>query len=257
MIDPPLQPQDLTALHERIAKATSLFHGHQYYRHNCRRQEHLASLKLDLHGKSVLEVGAGVGDHTSFFLDRDCSVISVEPRAENCELFAAAMRSLHSAGYHKASKVGLVQGDVESLGRLIVDQFDVVYCYGLLYHLADPRSAIEAMAARCRGLLLLETCVSFGNQDELNPIRELQADPTQSFYGLGCRPTRNWVFKNLKTFFPFVYAPLTQPAHEEFPIDWLPPYPQQLLVRAVFVAARHPITNDQLVDYLPGHQRRC
>jgi SAM-dependent methyltransferase len=257
MVDSPSQPSDLTASRESIEKAVSAFRGHQYQRHNCRRQEHLASLNLELHGKSVLEVGAGIGDHTSFFLDRDCSVVSMEPRAENCEVFSATMHALQSAGYQRASRVQLVRGDIESLGGLIVERFDIVYCYGLLYHLVDPRCAIEAMAARCRGLLLLETCVSFGNREELNPIAEPQADPTQSFRGLGCRPTRTWVFNNLKLFFPFVYLPLTQPAHEEFPLDWTPPYSQQLLVRAVFIAAQQPINNDQLVEYLPDHQKSC
>jgi len=32
------------------------------------------------------EVGAGIGDHTSFFLDRGCSVITTEGRPENLEL---------------------------------------------------------------------------------------------------------------------------------------------------------------------------
>ncbi len=38
-----------------------------YRRHNSRRLEHLATLGLDLAGRKVLEVGAGIGDHTSFF----------------------------------------------------------------------------------------------------------------------------------------------------------------------------------------------
>lgn len=40
------------------------FHSIFYLRHNARRQEHLATLGLDLGNKSVLEVGAGIGDHT-------------------------------------------------------------------------------------------------------------------------------------------------------------------------------------------------
>src|SRR5262245_11954492 len=38
------------------------------------RQDHLASLGLDLEGKTVLEVGAGIGLHTQFFLDRGCAI---------------------------------------------------------------------------------------------------------------------------------------------------------------------------------------
>ena len=68
-----------------IETANLHFRSPWYQRHNQRRQEHLASLQLDLVGKSVLEVGAGVGDHTFYFLDRDCTVVSVEARRENCQ----------------------------------------------------------------------------------------------------------------------------------------------------------------------------
>ena len=40
-----------------------------YQRHNQRRLEHLSSLNLDIFSKTVIEVGAGIGDHTSFFVD--------------------------------------------------------------------------------------------------------------------------------------------------------------------------------------------
>src|SRR5438045_257276 len=41
-----------------------------YQSHNIARLQHLDSLGLDLSGKRVLEVGAGVGDHTLFYLYR-------------------------------------------------------------------------------------------------------------------------------------------------------------------------------------------
>ena len=68
-------------------KVAAYFRSPQYCRHNCRRQEHLATLGLELDSKSVLELGAGVGDHTTFFLDRGCTVTSVKPRIENYRLF--------------------------------------------------------------------------------------------------------------------------------------------------------------------------
>jgi hypothetical protein len=56
---------------------------------NARRREHLAGLGLPIAGRDVLEVGAGIGDLTSFFLDRGCSVASIEPRPENRACFAS------------------------------------------------------------------------------------------------------------------------------------------------------------------------
>lgn len=227
----------------------SAFRTHHYHRHNCRRQEHLASLGLDLINKSVLEVGAGIGDHTTFFLDRGCSVVSLESRPENCRLFVAAIQS-----HPHAARSRLIQGDVESLDQLITDYFELVYCYGLLYHLRNPEGALTSIANRCRDLLLLETCVSFGTGEALNPVLESRSDPTQSFEGTGCRPTRQWVFNRLKSLFTHVYVPRTQPAHEEFPLDWTASWPSNLLSRAVFVASRLPIASPLLLDHLPDRQ---
>src|SRR4051794_34512299 len=95
---PPIDPVN-------FAEAT--FRNPHYQRHNARRQEHLATLGLDIARRSVLEVGAGVGDHTTFFLDRDCNVVSVEPRAENCELFRATMAKHLRMGYAKAANCKL------------------------------------------------------------------------------------------------------------------------------------------------------
>jgi ubiquinone/menaquinone biosynthesis C-methylase UbiE len=240
-----------------IETANLHFRSPWYQRHNQRRQEHLASLQLDLVGKSVLEVGAGVGDHTFYFLDRDCPVVSLEARGENCQLFAESLQALEAAGYSKASRSKLVQGDVESLNGVITENFDVVYCYGLLYHLKDPDAALSAMAARCLDLLLLETCVSFGGHEAPNPVSEPRADPTQSFRGGGCRPTRPWIMNKLKALFAYVYVPRTQPAHEEFPLDWTGPQPTGRLTRATFVASRRPIVNEQLLDFLPERYTRC
>jgi SAM-dependent methyltransferase len=238
---------------EAVAAADSQFRARAYQRHNWRRQEHLASLGLDLFGKSVLELGAGVGDHTTFFLDRHCSVLSVEPRAGNCQLFAESMRAMASAGYRHAARSRLVLGDVESLDRLVTENFDIVYCYGLLYHLVDPERVLTAIAARCADLLLLETCVSLGSHEAVNSLSEPQADPTQSFQGTGCRPTRPWVFNRLKALFSHVYVPRTQPAHDEFPLDWTAP-PQAAYTRAVFIGSRREIANPLLLNYLPERQ---
>ena len=91
------------------------------------------------------------------------------------------MQALEASGYSKASRWKLVQGDVESLNGTVTGTFDVVYCYGLLYHLENPAAALSAMAARCRDLLLLETCVSFGGHDALNPIRLFDARHLRRF----------------------------------------------------------------------------
>jgi SAM-dependent methyltransferase len=242
---------------DALIAAFKAFKNPQYQRHNSRRLEHLASLGLALGGKSVLELGAGVGDLATFFLDRDCTLVSVEPRAENCRIFADSMTTLGAAGYARLRQGRLITGDIESLHRLVSGTFDIVFCYGLLYHLKDPEAMLEAMASRSTGLLLLETCVSFGREEAINATSEPASDPTQAFMGSGCRPTRPWIFNRLKKLFPHAYVPRTQPAHEEFPLDWTIPPPNVRYTRAIFIGSRTALDTPLLLDALPDRQTAC
>src|SRR5579863_6438912 len=65
------------------SSAESDFRSSSYLRHNQRTQEHLASLGLPLAGKTVLEAGAGIGDHSTFFLDRGCPMVISDGRPAN------------------------------------------------------------------------------------------------------------------------------------------------------------------------------
>ena len=222
------------------------FHSWAYLRHNQRRQEHLASLGLDLAGATVLEVGAGIGDHTSFFLDRGCKVVVTEGRPENFEILRGRFPEMET---HLL--------DMEAPDLKFPTPFEIVYCYGLLYHLSDPVPAVAYMAAQCGRMLLLETCVSFADGDAINPVDEPREAASQAVSGLGCRPNRRWVFDELKKYFPHVYLPVTQPWHEEFPLDWTtPPTDPTLLTRAIYIATRQPISHPLLREEIPQQQRR-
>lgn len=221
------------------------FQSLHYQRHNQRRQEHLASLCLNLAGATVLEVGAGIGDHTSFFLDRGCQVMSTEARLENLEILS-----------RRYSNLEVRHLDLDNPDPTFNQLFDIVYCYGLLYHLKNPVSAIEFMSRCCQKMLLLETCVSFGDEEVINPCGERAEIPSQAISGHGCRPTRKWVYKQLKQHFDFVYMPITQPNHEEFPLDWTVAPSTKILTRSVYIASRQPLDNPILIEDIPLKQKR-
>jgi SAM-dependent methyltransferase len=221
------------------------FHSPHYLRHTQRRLEHLASLPLRVFGRTVLEVGAGVGDHTSFFLDRGCRVLSTDPRAENIEILKATYPSLPTLSL-----------DLNAPPHSLPERFDIVYCYGVLYHLSRPAEAIRFMAEHCKSMLLMETCVSMSREDLLGPCSEKADCPSQSITGTGCRPSRSWVLRELKLHFEFVYFPVTQPCHEEFPLDWSRPLESKVLTRSIFIASREAMRSELLADVLPELQRR-
>jgi hypothetical protein len=205
-------------------------------------------LGIPVRGLSVLEVGAGVGDHSHYYIDRGCPMTITEARTEN-------LRQLHER--YPSQQVAHL--DMEQPSQIAGGPFDVIHCYGLLYHLKTPEGALEFLAENCNGLLLLETCVSFGDEESINFVSENARHPTQSFSGTGCRPTRPWLFSRLREQFEYVYIPKTQPNDSWFPTDWTAPEEhKEGLARAVFIASRHPLDNEilttELIDYQMKHE---
>jgi SAM-dependent methyltransferase len=219
------------------------FHTSVYHRLNRRRMEHLATLDLPLRERTVLEVGAGIGDLTDFFLDRGCRVTAVDGRATNVAVLEQRFADVPA--------VSVATADLNDPPAWS-DRFDVVFADGILYHLAAPSDAIAWMADRCTDLLIVSTCVSLGDDLRVDPAEEDPRYASQALDGCGCRPTRRWVFETLAAHLPHVYTTVTQPNHEEFPLAWddVRP-PASGLSRAVFVASRRPLPSSDLVAELP------
>jgi SAM-dependent methyltransferase len=222
-----------------------IFWSTHYTRHNQRRQEHLASLGLQLADRTVLEVGAGIGDHTSFFLDRRCNVVVTEAQEQNLTVLRDRYPDLD------VRRLDLNMPPEDAI------EVDVVYCYGTLYHLDDPAAAIEWMSRCSREMLLIETCVAYGQAEAVYPFQERAGKPDDALSGTGCRPTRSWVRSRLAACFEHVYVPVSQPWHEEFPVDWSrPELADESLIRAVFVASKKALSSDLLTEELPMRQVR-
>ncbi len=229
-----------------LANALARFHSSHYLRHNARRLEHLASLRIPVAEMSVLEVGAGIGDHSHYYIDRNCRITITEARSANLHILK--QRYPHQ-------DVRFL--DMEHPTLLDSSPFDVIHCYGLLYHLSNPEEALEFLGAQCKKALFLETCVSFGEDKQINLVAENVESPTQSYSATGCRPTRRLIFEKLKELFDFVYVPRTQPNHEEFPLNWAAPGERRRGVsRAIFIASREEVENELLSPKLLDNQVR-
>jgi hypothetical protein len=223
------------------------FHNPRYSCQNARRLEHLASLNLDLRDKSVLEFGAGIGNHSLFFLDGGCSVTSIEPRQDNvaCILHRHAAEGVaFPSRRHKVIRCSAE----ESVALLHNARFQIVYNYGLLYHLGDPESFLRKSAGFCEGLYLLETAVSDLVEGDTTYIED-SANVTNAVDGRCHLLSREKIFAILRDCLPFVYMPITQPTHEQFLSDWsAAPQPPVNRHRAIFIGARMPLQNPMLAD---------
>lgn len=208
---------------------------------NVARIHHLESLELDISNKTIIEFGAGpAGDFTSFFEKNGCSVLVTDGRKKN--IIEHSKRSPYR-------KTALLNFDK------ICDKgvFDISFAYGSLYHSEHPNIALRNFRNHCREMLLLETRVSYIDNDNF-VFRKEKKRKNQGLNFIGCLPSRDWIFNNLNLLFPFVYLTKTQPLHDEFPIKW--PVKNRKSCRAVFVASMFTIENDNLSPNLLNIQRR-
>lgn len=214
------------------------FLNSEYQKHNIARLQHLDSLGIDLSNKKVLEFGAGIGDHTLFYLYRNCKVTCTEGRIDLVEFIKNRLGI--------DAKLIDVEKDLSIIETF--DKVDIVHCYGLLYHINNPAAFIETISKKGE-MLFLETCVS-GDQAPygVNLVQEPSDNPTQAISGQGCRPSRQWIFDTLKQHYPYVYMPNTQPNHLEFPIDWGIDSENARLKRSVFIASYHALSNKNLSE---------
>jgi len=196
---------------------------------NLARLHHLATLCLPLAGKRVLEVGAGVGKLTWFFEELDCEIVSTDGRSGNCEtnLYRHPWREgrVFAADLER-------HGDHKRWGR-----FDVVFCYGTLYHLTTPLETLTELASVCDELFLLSTVV--GTKDDGIHLGSDTTRADASLRGVGCNPAIDWILSTLRGLYRYAIMPYPQPYHQDFVTERRPGDSGH--VRAMFAASRKPL----------------
>jgi cyclopropane fatty-acyl-phospholipid synthase-like methyltransferase len=222
-----------------------VFENEWYQNFNQKRLDHLQSLKLDLYNKKVLEVGAGVGDLTHFWISRNCDVTIHEAKSENIERLSKRYPNLD-----------LITTDLNSgdLSRTLSSQFDIIFCYGVLYHLKNPTQTLKILSDKCSGMLLLETVVAKENGIVVKKGKHDKINEATAPDGQFCHLSREIIFATLKFFFPHIYVPLSQPNHEHFPENWTIVDKKRKTYRAVFIVSQKELANKQLIEHLPMNQ---
>ena len=209
---------------------------------NRARMANLEAMHLPLSGKRVLDVGCGVGHLGAKLMQMGASVICVDGRESN-------IASLRARYPHLEACVGNVE--TEPLSRL--GRFHIVFSYGLLYHLENPLLSLRNMESVCDEMLLLETIIC-DHQLALVRMEDESTDVNQALGGIAGRPTPHFVVLALNRIgFPYVYAPMTPPEHEDFRFEWrnnLDTNRDGHNLRCIFVASRSELKNAALVSLL-------
>jgi FkbM family methyltransferase len=165
----------------------------------------VAKLKPALGLSNALDAGCGVGFFSHTLAECGLNVCGFDARAENVE---EAQRRFPGIPFGLAN--------VEDRGVLQLGRFDLVLCFGLLYHLENPLLAIRNLRAIAEKCLLLESmCVPDERPAFL--LREEPEQRDQSVAEVSCYPSESSMVKMLyRSGFRNVYRIMELPDHEDF-----------------------------------------
>jgi FkbM family methyltransferase len=108
------------------------------------------------------------------------------------------------------------QGDVEDSSIMRLGSFDLVLCFGLLYHLESPLRAIRHLRHLTRKVLLLES-MCFPDTDPFISLREEPLSVDQSLSNLAFYPSEGCIVKMCyQSGFSNVLRVQPLPDHEQF-----------------------------------------
>lgn len=180
----------------------NIFNNDEYIVIDKARFENFNELNIDLTNKTILELGCGIGNHTEFLLSKNPNkLICIEGREENF--------LLHKNRFSDNDKVVSILQDLDKTYATDVN-FDIIYNYGLLYHLRNPFEFLIDISKINHKDMILETCVELYGYD--NKIIESNLSPSQSINGVGSRPNLKILFDKLKDLYEDVFYP-KQPNH--------------------------------------------
>jgi SAM-dependent methyltransferase len=144
------------------------------------------NLRLErLRGRKVIDLACGYGWWGQSLLEYGCEVVFLDGREEN---LAAVREQVPNAATYLMN----VETDPFPVPRA-----DLILCMGLIYHIADPRSLFDKMAAVSDQVFVETTCLD--HDGEFIVYHNESTDARQfSLTGSACRPSPKWVMRQLR-----------------------------------------------------------
>jgi len=152
-----------------------------------------------------VDAGCGVGFFSHTLAEHGLNVCGFDARAENVD---EARRRFPGIPFGQAD---IEDHRISQLGR-----FDLVLCFGLLYHLENPLQAVRNLRAITDKCLLLESMCLPEERCTLL-LREEARQEDQSLREMACYPSEGCLVKMLyRAGFAKVYRVMLLPNHDDF-----------------------------------------
>jgi SAM-dependent methyltransferase len=165
----------------------------------------VAAFKDRLQLRTALDAGCGIGHFSARLQQMGLQVAAFDARAENVE----EARRRHS-------KIDFRVADAEELLPQHFGVFDLVLCFGLLYHLESPLRAMRRLRSMTGKVLLIESVCAPGSSPSLH-LRDEAMLPDQALNAVACYPSQGALVKMAyRSGFPAVYRPVEAPEHKDF-----------------------------------------
>jgi tRNA (mo5U34)-methyltransferase len=162
-------------------------------------------LKHDLGLVTAIDSGCGVGFFAGLLSECGLDVKAFDGRENNVE-----------EARKRYPDISFEQGDIEDKSIVGLGSFDLVLCFGLLYHLENPLRAIRNLRALTGSVLLLES-MCLPQYEPLVLLREEPSLDDQSLTDLAFYPSEGCIVKMLyRAGYAAVYRVAVLPDHDDF-----------------------------------------
>jgi tRNA (mo5U34)-methyltransferase len=127
-----------------------------------------AGVDRDLSGASVLDVGTSNGG-AAFLAERRGA-----DRIVAVDILPPTWFGFDRIAAHLGSRVQFVRATVYDLPRILTERFDIVFFFGVLYHLRHPLLALDALRRVAGSRVFLESVVADANLSEARGLSVAQ-----------------------------------------------------------------------------------
>ena len=185
----------------------------------------VGKLKPVLDLSNAVDAGCGVGFFSQVLVDCGLDACGFDGRAENV-----------AEACNRFPQIPFTQADIQDRASVELGSFDLVVCFGLLYHLENPLLAIRNLRGLTEKCLLVESmCLAEDKPSLLLRTEPRQGD--QSLTDVACYPSEAGLVKMLyRAGFRAVYRVIPLPDHDDFRDT-----PEHTRRRTVLLASFEPI----------------